>query len=140
MPDAIIKPDSFTFSPYFPYQTLLHPMNTAKPQGPSRSPTVLLTPREDSANADAHCAMDASEAPALIIRTMKSQKTFVFMSCPIVMPAPSFTMGSMGQKAKLMMLNRGITDHKQARIRQCSVPKTAKNRVEPRIVPTAPQL
>ena len=39
------------------------PISTANEQGPTRSPTVLETPIADSVNADAHCAIDASDAP-----------------------------------------------------------------------------
>ena len=55
----------------------------------------------DSANADAHCAIDASEAPAQIIKSIKAQNIFVLKSSEIVMLLPSATMGSMGQVAKL---------------------------------------
>ena len=50
-------------------------MHTANAHSPDRSPTVLLTPRADSANADAHWLIACSQAPEQTIRTMNSQKS-----------------------------------------------------------------
>ena len=114
-------------------------MNTANPLAPSKSPVVFVTHSADSAKAEAHCAMDSSDAPAHTISTTKSQNIFVFNSCPMVILLPSLTIGSMGQTAKLVMLYSGITAHKQDNMRQFSVPNIVKKTVDRRIVPTAPQ-
>ena len=83
--------------------------------------------------------MELSEAPAAIMSTRNTQKERFLSSCPMLSPSESSTMGSMGQVAKLTILYKGISAHRQARMRQFSSPKSAKNRVEPRITPTAPQ-
>ena len=57
----------FSFSLIFPYNMREIPMKAANRQGPAKSPTVLDTPRADSVNADAHCAIVASDAPEQII-------------------------------------------------------------------------
>ena len=57
-------------------KTTLEEANTAKAQGPAKSPMVFDTPSADSAKADAHWLMASSEAPAQIIITISSQNTF----------------------------------------------------------------
>ena len=87
--------------PYLPKKTRLMPITTANMQGPARSPTVLDSPSADSAKADAHWAIDSSEAPEHTISTQASQKKGVANSLPMDMPLPSSTRCSMGQVAKL---------------------------------------
>ena len=77
------------------------PMVTAKRQGPTRSPTVLEKPRAASVKAEAHWAMESSEAPAQTIRIIASQKTGTLNSSRRVMPSPFSVRCSMGQVAKL---------------------------------------
>ena len=78
--------------------TRLIPMETAKRQGPARSPTVLDNPSADSTKADAHCAMDISAAPAQIISTKPRKNIGVLKRVRIVMLLPSSTSGSIGQE------------------------------------------
>ena len=103
-PAPSIYADKSSFSPFLPYQSRPSPMQNAKPQGPAKSPIDLSTPKDSSAKADVHCAIVASEAPAAIIRTRKSQKMRFPNNCFILILSASCTMGSMGQKEKLTML------------------------------------
>ena len=77
------------------------PIVTANRQGPARSQTVLLNPRPDSTKADAHCAIESSDAPEQTISTTATQKSGDLKSWRIVMPLPSSTIFSIGQVAKL---------------------------------------
>ena len=130
MPEPIINFIRSSLSPYFPYSERLIPIVTANRQGPAISPIAFERSKADSANADAHCAIESSDAPAHII----SSKRF-----PILIPCPSSAGCSMGQVMKLNILYSGIIAQIQASHFQLPIPNTEKNTVESRITPTEPQ-
>ena len=73
IPHASIVLVKSSFPLIFPYSIRDIPINTANKQGPAKSPTVLETPIADSVNADAHCAIEASDAPEQIISNISNQ-------------------------------------------------------------------
>ena len=114
-------------------------MNTANRQGPAKSPTVLETPIADSVNADAHWAIEASDAPEHIISSIRSQNNGNLSSWLVFILSPSSTNRSIGQEIKLNALYRGTSAQISVSIFQFVKPNTVKKIVEPRITPTAPQ-
>ena len=50
----------------------------ANKHAPAKSPTDFVNPNADSAKADAHCAIDISDAPAQIIRMIAAAKIGFF--------------------------------------------------------------
>ena len=83
--------------------------------------------------------MDISLAPAQTMRTSATQKRGIVNSCRILRPSPFSVSISIGQERKLKVLYSGISAQMQARMRQLSIPKTAKNKVDNKITPTEPQ-
>ena len=75
-----------SLSPNLPKNTLEMPIIMAKQQGPSRSPSVLETPSEDSANADAHWLIPCSDAPAQSIIRNSLQNTPLLTKAVTFMP------------------------------------------------------
>ena len=138
-PEPIINFIRSIFSPYFPYNDRLIPIVTANIHGPAISPIDLERPSADSANADAHCAIESSDAPAHTISRMESQNSGTLSRLPILIPLPSSVGCSIGHTAKLNTLHSGITAQMQESHLQFSIPNNAKNRVERSITPTAPQ-
>ena len=115
------------------------PIVTANIHGPAISPTDLVSPRADSANADAHCAIESSEAPAQTISSIASQNSGTLSRSRIRIPLPSSTGCSMGHTEKLYMFTSGIIAQIQESHFQFSMPKTVKNSVEMSMTPTEPQ-
>ncbi len=115
-------------------------MNTAKAHGPAKSPTVLDTPMADSVNADAHCAIVASDAPEHTISTIIRPKMGVFSRLRMPMLLPSSINRSIGQLIKFNVLYNGTKAQMSVSIFQLPTPNIEKKRVEPNITPTAPQL
>ena len=76
MPAHVIYVERSRFCPFLPYHNRPNPIQKAKPQGPAKSPIVLSTPNDASAKADAHCAIEASEAPVATINSRKGQNIF----------------------------------------------------------------
>ena len=72
------------------------------------------SPSAASVKADAHCAIDSSEAPAQTISRIASQKTGFFIRLRIVSPLPSSVSRSMGQVAKFQILYSGTSAQMQA--------------------------
>ena len=101
--------------------------------------TILRSPRADSANADAHCAIESSEAPAHTISSIASQNSGTLSRSRIRIPLPSSTGCSMGHTEKLYMFTSGIIAQIQESHFQFSMPKTVKNSVEMSMTPTEPQ-
>ena len=94
-----------------PKRSLPIPINTAKAQGPSKSPRVLDTPSPISQKNDAHCAIASSEAPAQSIITSISQKLLFKTSdlnrfAPFLSPSKEL----IGTKVKRIKVKIGITD------------------------------
>ena len=114
-------------------------MVAANKSGPIRSQIVLEKPKPDSTKADAHCAIDNSDAPEQIIKTTAIQKSGDLNSCKIVIPFPSSTRCSIGHVAKLYMLYKGMIAQKQATNFQLLIPKIVKSSVEIKVTPTHPQ-
>ena len=115
------------------------PIIAAKVHGPSKSPSVLLTPRPDSAKSDAHWLTACSEAPAQIISANSSQKTGRVSSARpfmVSVPSPSLQRGTLKNKSKLA---KGTIAHTIGSQRQFSVPNRAKYAVESSTTPTCPQ-
>ena len=139
MPEPIINFIRSSLSPYFPYSERLIPIVTANRQGPAISPIAFERSKADSANADAHCAIESSDAPAHIISSMEIMNTGVFKRFSILIPCPSSAGCSMGQVLKLNILYSGIIAQIQASHFQLPIPNTEKNTVESRITPTEPQ-
>lgn len=83
--------------------------------------------------------MVASDAPVQIIRMIMSQNRGSWSSSPLPMLFPSSTSRSMGQWRKFHVLYSGTSAQRTVSTFQCSMPKRAKKRVEPRTTPTAPQ-
>lgn len=127
------------FSLSFPYRILEIPIKAANKQGPAKSPTVLETPIADSVKADAHCAIEASEAPAQIISKINSQNNGNLSRWLVRIRWSSSTSRSIGQNIKLNAFQNGIIAQSTVRIFQFSIPNTVKNSVEPKITATAPQ-
>ena len=65
----------FSLSPRMPYKSRANPISTAKAQGPSRSPIVLLTERPRSAKRLDHWLIACSLAPAQTIISKNTQKS-----------------------------------------------------------------
>ena len=76
-------------------------METANKHGPRRSPIVLLKPSAASAYAEAHCAIDNSEAPEHTIKIIAIQNNGVLKRADIPIPSSSSTRYSIGQVTKL---------------------------------------
>lgn len=114
-------------------------MKAANRQGPARSPTVLETPSADSVKAEAHWAIVASEAPEQTISSTMAHSSGCRSSRPGDRPSPSATKRPMGQVRNRKTLTSGTSAHSSASTRQRPTPNTAKNSVEPRMTPTAPQ-
>ena len=108
------------------------PINMANKQGPAKSPTVLETPMADSVKADAHCAMEASDAPEHTINRIINQKIGVFSSSRMPILLPSSTNRSIGQLIKLNVLYSGTNAQIKVSIFQFAKPNTAKKKVEPK--------
>ena len=128
-----------SFSLILPYSIRDISIKTANRQGPARSPIVLETPRADSVNADAHCAIAASDAPAQIISKIISQNSGKLSSFRIDKLSPFSSRRSIGQVIKLKVFTNGISAQISVSIFQFFTPNTAKKSVEPIITPTAPQ-
>ena len=99
----------FSLSPKNPYRTLPEPISTAKRHGPSRSPVNLFTPRLFSANADAHCAIAISLAPAQSIKAVHMIKVGCLNSSEMrISLSPSGTGGMIGTFINANILMKGI--------------------------------
>ena len=138
-PQASITLVRSNFSLNLPYRRRDSPMKRAKRPGPARSPTVLETPSADSVKAEAHWAIVASDAPEQTISIIISQNSGSPSRSRTRMLSPSSTSRSIGQLTKLKALQSGISAKRIVRIFQCSMPTSAKKRVEPTITPSAPQ-
>ena len=89
IPAQVIYAERSILSPFFPYHNRPNPIQKAKLQGPARSPIDLSTPKEASAKADVHCAIELSDAPAAIISSRNNQKTLFFSNALILIPSAS---------------------------------------------------
>ena len=94
------------------------------------SPTVLVTPRPDSVNADAHWHIAISLAPAAVIITAKIQKVgfrkISRMGAGALSPPRVF----IGTSENITMFTSGKIAHAKDIYRHAETPKTTKNAVD----------
>ena len=125
--------------PNFAYKSRAVPIRMAKRQGPSRSPSVLLTPSPLSAKVDAHWLMDCSAAPESAISATNSQNVGERTSFFTGMLSPSAAGEGTGTNANKMAFKRGRHAQMRHKILQCSEPNAAKNAVEKATTAADPQ-
>ena len=137
--DAPISDDVRKRLPRGIHPTLTAPITTANRHGPTRSPTVLLTPSPLSANADAHCATASSPAPAQNIMTSSTQNIPLRKRGKMRECVFSVFSTGMGTSAKSTALRNGIAAHIHAIMSQNSIPASENTSVDSPITATQPQ-